>query len=323
MRAHKNDNLHTKNKQFVNRILQKIFLVVPKKIKRSLQSFLIFLFARQGDSQSAVLNQMRITESKYDPYVREIFFGNMQRWNVQEKIYQRLITTRNPVLFDVGANIGFVSLLLSRIRGSTVYSFEPVTSTFSYLQRNISQNTLTNIFPFPIGLSDKKQNVFIGIPTKKQHAHYGEKKTGLYSVYASQIGKEADAFGEIASFTTMDLFCEETGIQSMDYLKIDVEGHELSVLQGGIQSLKKFQPICQVELHPIPMQIANRKPEEIIDFFKQNGYILCVFEQDQFRHIQIDRLKKEYHDRPVELYGFPKDRYLLETQTSWSQTPHS
>lgn len=303
------------NEKFVSNNLRKIYMFARKKIKYILESFVVFLFARHHEHQSTNWNQMRITETKHDPYVREILFGSMQRWKRQEDIYHRLIPSEHPVLFDIGANIGFVSLLLSKIQGSTIYSFEPVSRSFACLQQNVSQNNLHNILPFHFGFSNKEQKLFIGPPAKVQHIRYGHggEKTGLFSVHASQTGKNAEKFGEVAAFTTVDLFCEKNNIQTLDYIKIDVEGHELNVLQGGINSLKKFQPICQVEMHPITMRIANRKPKEIIDFFKKIGYVLFVFEQEHFKQIDLDRLMREYKTRPVELYCFPKSKRIFET----------
>lgn len=311
----KEKNRTNLNGKFVSNNLRKVYMFARKKIKYIFESFLVFLFARHYAHQSTNWNQMRITETKYDPYVREILFGSILRWKRQENIFRQLITSEHPVLFDIGANIGFVSLLLSKIQGSTVYSFEPVSRSFACLQKNISQNNLSHVLPFHFGFSNKEQKLFIGPPAKEQHVRYGrkDKKTGLFSVHATQKGKNAEAFGEIAVFTTIDLFCEKNKIQTLDYLKIDVEGHELNVLQGGICSLIKFQPICQVEIHPITMQIANRKPKEIIDFFKKIGYVFFVFENEHFVRIDLNRFVQEYNMRPVELYCFPKSKHPPES----------
>ncbi len=61
------------------------------------------------------------------------------------------------------------------------------------------------------------------------------------------------------------------------------------------------------------MQIANRKPTEIFDFFIDNGYILTVFENKRFDQMNTDRFMKEYVNHPVELFCIPKRKYIPES----------
>lgn len=283
-----------------------------KKCRNIREALFVYIYARNGKFQSASWGGFRITETHYDPYVREILFGDMQRWKKQQAIFRTLIFSKDPVVFDVGANVGFVSLLLSQIKGITIYSFEPVSLTFECLKKNVEQNNTEMIHPFHIGFSDQEQHLFIGPPSGDQHARYkkGNKKTGLYSVHASQAGRDAKTFGEIARFTTMDIFCEKNQIKRLDYIKIDVEGHEINVLKGGMNVLKKFQPVCQVEFHPIPMHIAHREPKEIFDFFQQLGYGVFIWKNETYMQICLEDLYQQGRWITTELYCVPKRRLI-------------
>lgn len=288
---------------------RKKFPAVYKRAKGALKTFFIYSWVKKGQFQSADWDGIHITETRWDPYVRQILFSDMQRWKDQKAIYQRLIRSEHPVVFDVGANIGFVSLLLSKIKRATIYSFEPASLAYACLKKNVEQNDVPMIHPFHLGFSDKEQSLFIGPPTGTQHERYkrGNKKTGLYSVHASPTGHDAAAFGEMATFTTMDTFCEKNAVRKLDYVKIDVEGHEINVLQGGIHTLMTFKPICQVEFHPVPMAIAHREPQELFNFFDQIEYVVTTWNKNGFKLTTIQDLKKNGTWIVTELYCFPKN----------------
>lgn len=288
--------------------------VLRKTARNAWQSLYLCLLVRRNQQQSAKWNGFTISETNYDPYVRQILFGNMQKWKTQEDIFRKLIRGEHPVVLDVGANIGFVSLLLSKIPNITIFSFEPVARTFELLKKNIEQNQARMIAPFNLGFSDKKQRLFIGPPTGSQHPRYktGNKKTGLFSVHASHTGKDAEEFGEMAEFTTIDLFCEEQNLQEVNYIKIDVEGHEMNVLHGATKTLQRFRPILQVEFHSITMKLANRDPKDLLDILKSQNYQICCWSDGTFKNVDEIKLCHEGSLIAMELYCFPnesKERY--------------
>lgn len=283
--------------------------ILRKTSYNAWQSLYLCLLVRRNHEQSAQWNGLKISETLYDPYVRQILFGNMKKWKTQEKIFRKLIIAKNPVVFDIGANVGFVSLLLSKLPCITIFAFEPVSRTFNFLKKNIEQNHARMILPFNLGCSDKKQRLYIGPPIGLQHPRYkkGNKKTGLFSVYATNTGKDANTFGEMAEFTSIDLFCEEYNPCKIDYVKIDVEGHEVNVLRGAEKTLQRFRPVLQVEFHPITMKIANRKPKELLDVLKNLNYQICCWKDGVFEEINETALKQNDDYIITELYCFPHE----------------
>lgn len=140
----------------------------------------------------------------------------------------KLLTAVIPachVVFDVGANVGhWTQAALSLNPQAAIHAFEPSTAVFQQL---IAQNLPPNVLAQPMGLSSAvgEEELFI-FP---QH-------TGLNSLYArsgapEKAGKATQS--ERVRLTTLDTFCETHHIQAIDYLKIDVEGHDLAVLQGA------------------------------------------------------------------------------------------
>ena len=143
---------------------------------------------------------------------------------------------RPLVLFDVGANVGhYTEALVSQFgKAASVYSFEPSKMTFETLSDTIARNeackrkvVLTNV-----GLSDKAETVELFTDADN---------SGLASVYKRRLDHFNSSMdkSEKVGLMTLDDFCKENRISSIDFLKMDVEGHEFSVLHGAKEMLWK------------------------------------------------------------------------------------
>jgi FkbM family methyltransferase len=135
-----------------------------------------------------------------------------------------------PVLFDVGANIGSYTLFLKgHIANGAIYSFEPVPETYRELQKNITDNT--HIYNIGFGNEPGKGTL------------YNASNTVASEIATMHKDVLTDAF-EINEFTTIsfdidtiDNFCSSKNISTIDFLKLDVEGNELAILQGATKML--------------------------------------------------------------------------------------
>src|SRR5690606_9998096 len=132
------------------------------------------------------------------------------------------------------------SLVLGRnCPDSQIFAFEPIPSTVNTLKRNISLNNLENIEPICIGLLDHEDHLnFLFAPdvsgaTSLRLAGQSRGRTPIQSV--------------VCRTTTLDLFCTSRSV-APSLLKIDVEGAELMVVQGGRKTLQHHTPIILMEL---------------------------------------------------------------------------
>ncbi|CCY25228.1 uncharacterized protein BN676_01805 [Brachyspira sp. CAG:484] len=169
------------------------------------------------------------------------------------------IPKHDAVILDIGANIGNHTLYWAALcDAKTVYSFEPVKSTFDILSKNISLNNLENkVKLFNIGLSDE-------ICYADVSAYY-ETNIGGISVKKSSLGKlKLDMLDNIK--------IEEDRV---DFIKIDVEGHELCVLNGAMNTLKKYSPKIFVETGNLNAVTELLKPlgYKIKKEFENNNYL--------------------------------------------------
>jgi FkbM family methyltransferase len=134
------------------------------------------------------------------------------------------------VIFDVGANVGLYTILLNEVfsENENILSFEPSKKTYTKLVKNTNHIEKTNLYNFGFG----NANTFLTL-------YYNQEESGLASVYERRLDHfniNMDLKEEI-EIKTIDSFCETNKIAKINFLKLDVEGHELSVLNGAIKML--------------------------------------------------------------------------------------
>ncbi len=163
------------------------------------------------------------------------------------------------VIFDVGANIGYYTVLFATNTGGKVYAFEPMSYQYSVLNRNIAINQLQNVESTKNIVSDSDEN--------KRIYFSGHDNSG-----GSSLEKVTTEFEDVPSIT-LDRFCEKNNIGSIDIIKIDVEGHELSVLKGMslLLSNKKIEHLF-VEIHDGNLQKAGASSTELCNYLEKYGY---------------------------------------------------
>lgn len=139
------------------------------------------------------------------------------------------VTDRDDYALDIGANIGYFSLLLSQRVGpqGRVFNFEPHPDIFKKMKHNIS--SCKNISPLNSALSEASGEMTLFIPVDFN------KNEGLASLESSENSRQVIIQAEALD----DLFAREN--KKIDVIKIDVEGHELSVFKGGRKTLAKTQ----------------------------------------------------------------------------------
>lgn len=171
-----------------------------------------------------------------------------------------LITDKDCVL-DIGANIGWFSINVGKIKTNCkIMSFEPIPKTFDYLKRNIELNNASNVQINNFGFSNEEKEISF---------YYNPEGSGNASS-ANLSGKPI--VQEITcQVKKLDDFIDSNKVK-VDFIKCDVEGAELLVMQGGLQTIKTQKPIIFTELLRKWASHFNYHPNEVIELFGNLGY---------------------------------------------------
>lgn len=174
------------------------------------------------------------------------------------------------VAFDVGANIGEISLLFSRFVGANgqVHSFECTSDTFSRLQEIISTARRNFITLNNACLSDKEGTVPFHV-YDDEHAAWNtmaDRPLENYGINIKPVRTE-----ELAA-TTIDSYCASRSIPRIDLLKVDVEGAEYQVIKGASRMMKEKRIGCLIfEFGQTTFDMGNT-PEMLKELIAGHGY---------------------------------------------------
>lgn len=179
-------------------------------------------------------------EKQYDSFKLGNFsnfseYINADFLNTEE---QRFLTTypfTEGAMIDVGAHIGFVTLLIAKnYRDRKVYAFEAASSTYRSLKGNLELNGIKNVEAHNLAITD-----YEGTVNFNSNPRYRA---------TNSIALESDPYIVSTPCTTIDSFTAKHDIEQIALLKIDVEGYEDSVLRGAEEALKNthmvFYEVC-------------------------------------------------------------------------------
>jgi FkbM family methyltransferase len=165
---------------------------------------------------------------------------------------------------DVGGNLGYYCLLMSNLVGPKghVITFEPVAENLAVLKENIAVNEIKNVElvntalgaqPGTISLIRSEPGSITSTPSVSGYAVEGEQSTTEVPV------------------NTLDAYLEEKGWRP-SVIKIDVEGAELEVLRGAVNTLHIARPTVLVEVHGWDLASSA----EVREFFSNVGYQISL-----------------------------------------------
>lgn len=189
-----------------------------------------------------------------DYMCRNIFIKGWYENEDIEFLHNYLKNRDDPVFIDVGANFGLYSLALYR-DCRTILAIEPSSREYHRLTNNLSYNGIHNVLTIPKAASN-----ITDFPVKlliAQDELAGQNAIGRF--YYSNT-KQKDI--EEVDTTTIDYLVDSYNLKKVDTIKIDTDGHELQVLEGSKQTIKRFKPLLLIEL-PTP---------EVFEFLRLQRY---------------------------------------------------
>jgi FkbM family methyltransferase len=183
------------------------------------------------------------------------------------RLYKKLVRSGNVVL-DIGANIGSHTLPLARLIGDSghVYAFEPTDFAINKLHNNLNLNTnLIKRVTVCQTMLVSNENILIEKELFSSWPLVGD--NNLHEKHKGQLMVTTGARA-----ATLDNIVKEYNITRIDFIKLDVDGFEYSVLSGGEKTLKKFKPTILMELAPYLFKNQKNEFIQMIELYKKLGY---------------------------------------------------
>jgi FkbM family methyltransferase len=162
------------------------------------------------------------------------------------------------VFIDVGANDGYYTLFASRRVGSTgkVVAVEPSTRERVHLRRNIARNKLDNVMVVPNALGSCRQVAALRLA---HGVHAGHNTFGSFA----HEGVQADNLEQV-DVETLDKVTSDLRLERIDFIKIDVEGAEASVIGGARRVLSAMRPIVLLEINDTALRAQQSSAEALL-----------------------------------------------------------
>jgi FkbM family methyltransferase len=211
----------------------------------------------------------------------------------QNLMRKQLAHARN--VFDVGANVGVWTVLMSRLNPSArIHSFEPNSSTFNLLEMNVKENSCPNVTLTKAAASDREGTTLLQVPPSASIF-------GRILPTEETIDDEArflNANTSQVSCLRLADYCRKAGVAQIDFIKMDIEGHELAALRG-LEPLLSERRVKSLYVETIEANHtrAGSSFSAFVRFINECGYELWAINEqgEPDRPVQLNDIKAHNH----------------------------
>jgi FkbM family methyltransferase len=155
----------------------------------------------------------------------------LYRHQIVEDFIITVLLKDDDCVVDVGANIGYVSLVCAQcVSDGVVYAFEPSAVTFEYLTQMAAQ--VRQLRPYQLAISNSSGSVRFIDEASSDTSH---------------IAGNKDPRGYLVDCCTLDAWASTHNIGRIDFLKIDAEGHDVQVIEGAGEVIRRHHPVIEFE----------------------------------------------------------------------------
>src|ERR1043166_1571170 len=240
-------------------LLKPLRSLVPVSLKE------FFYSLRERKPKIVSLDGFRLAVHQHDIIISESIRKNKTWAEAESRLFRELIAP-GMVVIDVGANIGYFSLLASKLVGTTgsVHAFEPDPVNCRLLRKNVRLNRASNIKVIQTALSDSDAPVslFLNSDNKGDHRIWNNDDESRKRIHVSA--------------TTLDQYLKKTG-KTPSFIKIDVQGAEGRVLEGMKETLARSGPTHLIlEFWPEALRKCGTDPERLIKQISNSGFTIGV-----------------------------------------------
>ncbi|MCK5259532.1 MAG: FkbM family methyltransferase [Candidatus Omnitrophica bacterium] len=189
------------------------------------------------------------------------------------------------IVLDIGANIGYHTLIFAKLVGENgkVFAFEPDPTSFDLLERNVRNNGYKNVVLINKAVAEKSGRLKLFL---------SEDNLADHRIYDSQDGRN---FIEIESVRLDDYFKDFSG--KINFIKMDIEGSEYGAVKGMFDLLKKTENVKIIsEFWPFGLRRSGVEPAEYLEVLRTYGLSFYEFNEKEKKLDAVDvaKLLKTY-----------------------------
>ncbi len=267
-----------------------------KLIKSPLIKDKFYFWYREDDKYVG----QKVALDKYEPYLTKLMLSKI-------KI--------GDIVIDIGANIGYDTVLFADKVGKKgkVIAIEPDPENFKILQKNIKENKLFNVVAVQAAIGDenKKMKIF------ESEENYGDHRMWENPSKQNPLpGKPESPLKEVGKFRKeVPVFCrrlddliKELGYEKIDFIKIDVQGFEYKVIEGGQKTINNDKPIIFFEYWPWGINKAGNISSDLTLFLKK--IYKKVFYVDEYIQIHL-AVSQKFLDKKCKISNEINDANLF------------
>lgn len=218
------------------------------------------------------------------------------KYDVGGIAYLNSSVKEGQTVLDIGAHKAGYLYFMTNLVGSKgkVFAFEPQSNLYQYIKKIKDLFKWDNVTIEHLALSDSAGKVTLYIPSYKDSNSTSPGATIVEHKENSNFGSS-----ESVSTETLDAYCSRYNIEP-SFLKIDVEGNELRIFQGGVNALKKFKPKILVEIEE--RHVGKEKVLETFEFMESIGYKGHILHGSQ--SIPLSDFNFDYYQNPNDMKNY-------------------
>ena len=197
------------------------------------------------------------------------------------RLIESVSFTYGDVFIDVGAHVGWYSILVDKLspEGVRIFSFEPDPLNYELLKENIELNRADKVFPINTAIGERNGKATLYL--------YPDKNRGRHSLMPLHNHRTIEV-----GVLSLDSFIRERSITKIKLLKVDVEGYELAVLKGARESLYIVENII-LEYSPDYMIKGGINPEEFKEFLKTAPFKIFMIDSKGLIELSAHQLPEK------------------------------
>ena len=220
-------------------------------------------------------------------------------WQPDETKFFKNIVSSGMTIIDVGANIGYFTMLFSKLTGPTgrVIAFEPNPRSYSILEKNIRSSSSQNVILVKKAVSDYSGTTKLFL----SQCNPTDNRIFNSSIYETDDDRETID----VQVMTLDEYVQD---MKVDILKIDVQGAEMMVINGALQTIMNNRDLqIIVEFWPIGLSSNGIKPMQFLKNLENLGFYIYDLNGSQPIQTTVTELCSKYTDKSfTDLYCIRK-----------------